>query len=542
MTELLSQGQLDRVKALFLPGEACQAAEVSLDSQVTALASGFLQARSVAEPTCRASLASRFTDSEVPGEGVSPCRYAEWLASEVVPYSNRISSPLSLAHMNQGLPYFMRPLARLVTAMNQNLTKFDASRAMSHCERQALAAMHRLVYDFAGHFYEGHAQNTESTLGVVTSGGTVANLTALWAARNVSLGPRGDFGGVEREGLPSALRHYGATEAVVIGPESMHYSFSKAAGLLGIGERGLVRVPIDSRGRMSLPGLRQAVAASRARGARIIAVVGVAGSTDAGAIDPLSDVADVAEAANAHFHVDAAWGGPLLFSDEHRGRLAGIERADSVTIDGHKQLYLPLGIGLVLFREPHLARAIEKNAHYLSRPGSADLGRRSLEGSRPATALYLHAALNVIGRDGYEALIDDSVRKARRMADLVRARPDFELLAEPDSNVVLYRHLPEAFRMEALSGDLDAAGNRALNRLQEQIHRAQRDAGRTYVSRTTLFNTRYGREVPVVAFRAVIGNPLTCDADVEEVLDDQRSLADFLATGHETANGRGGEP
>jgi glutamate decarboxylase len=409
--------------------------------------------------------------------------------------------------------------------MNQNLTKFDASRALSLCERQALAMMHRLVYDFAGRFYERHAQNSDSTLGVVASGGTVANITALWAARNASLGPRGDFGGVEREALPAALRHYGHADAVVIGPESMHYSFAKAAGLLGIGERGLIRVPTDYRGRMDLAALRETVAACRAQGAHVIAIVGVAGSTDAGAIDPLAEIADIAAEANAHFHVDAAWGGPLLFSNKYRSRLAGIERADSVTIDGHKQLYLPLGIGLVLFRQPQFARAIEKHAHYLSRPGSADLGKRSLEGSRPGKALYLHAALNIIGRDGYAALVNDSIRKVRDLADAIRVRPDFELLMEPDSNVILYRYLPEACRMDVLSGDLGAEQNRALNRLNERVHKAQRQAGRTYVSRTTLFNTPHGRDVPVVAFRAVVANPLTSEADLAAVLDDQRALA-----------------
>jgi glutamate decarboxylase len=516
---------MDRVASLFLPSRATLAAERALDGQTGALITDFLRAKSVAAPADLAALADSFADTEVPGEAVPPARYVEHLAANVVPYSNRIASPRSLAHMNQGLPYFMRPLARLLTAMNQNLTKCDASRALSLCERQALAMMHRLVYDFAGRFYERHIQHSESTLGLVTCGGTVANITALWAARNAALGPRGDFGGIEREGLPAALKHYGYADAVVIGPESMHYSFTKAAGLLGIGERGLIRVPTDYRGRMDLGALRETVATCRTRGAHVIALVGVAGSTDAGAIDPLTEIADIADEANAHFHVDAAWGGPLLFSDEYRSRLAGIERADSVTIDGHKQLYLPLGIGLVLFRQPQFARAIEKHAHYLSRPGSADLGKRSLEGSRPGNVLYLHAALNIIGRDGYATLVDGSIHKVRHMAATICARPEFELLMEPDSNVILYRYLPEAHRMDVLSGDLSAEQNQALNRLNERVHKAQRQAGRTYVSRTTLFSTRYGRDVPVVAFRAVVANPLTSEADVAAVLEDQRTLA-----------------
>lgn len=529
MSATLRTRRTDRVASLFQTTPATLAAERALDKQVGALVTNFLRAETVAAPADLAALAEDFADSEVPGEPVTPDRYVGHLAANVVPYSNRIAAPRSLAHMNQGLPYFMRPLARLLTAMNQNLTKFDASRALSLCERQALAMMHRLVYDCAARFYERHAQNSDSTLGVVTSGGTVANITALWAARNASLGPRGDFGGVEREGLLAALRHHGHADAVVIGPESMHYSFTKAAGLLGIGERGLIRVPTDYRGRMDLAALRETVTACRAKGTHVIAVVGVAGSTDAGAIDPLNEIADVADEANAHFHVDAAWGGPLLFSDQYRSRLAGIERADSVTIDGHKQLYLPLGIGLVLFRQPRFARAIEKHAHYLSRPGSADLGMRSLEGSRPGTALYLHAALNLIGRDGYAALVNDSIRKVRLMADAICVRPEFELLMQPDSNVVLYRYLPEGCRMDVLSGELSAGQNQALNRLNERVHKAQRQAGRTYVSRTTLFNTRYGRGVPVVAFRAVVANPLTSEADLAAVLEDQRALATPLA-------------
>jgi glutamate decarboxylase len=259
-------------------------------------------------------------------------------------------------------------------------------------------------------------------------------------------------------------------------------------------------------------------------------VVGVAGSTDAGAIDPLAEQAAVAHAAKVHFHVDAAWGGPLLFSEEHRGRLAGIERADSVTIDGHKQLYLPLGLGLLLLRDPHAARVIEKQAHYLSRPGSADLGRRSLEGSRPGNALFLHAGLHIFGRKGYAALVEESIRKAAWLADRIKDLADFELLADPDSNIVLYRYVPEAWRDRLLGGDLTPVDHEALNRFNERLHKAQRRAGRTHVSRTTLFHTRYGRDVPVVALRAVIANPLTTELDLEAVLQDQQALAQGLAS------------
>src|SRR5262245_43190589 len=515
---------------LFAPTREAAAAEAEIDEVISDLIEDFLDGEDVSTPADPAALARRFLASEVPAGSLRPERYLEVLREGVMPYADRIASPRCLAHMNQGLPWFMRPLARLVAAMNQNLTKADASRALTLCERQALAMMHRLVFGCRDDFYNRHAGDRESTLGIVTSGGTLANLTALWCARNAALGPCGDFRGIECEGLPAALRFYGRREAVIIGPESMHYSFAKAAGLLGLGEQGLVRVPLDGRGRIDVRALRATVAACQTRGAHILALVGVAGSTDAGAIDPLAELADVAREAKVHFHVDAAWGGPLLFSAKLRGRLAGIERADSVTIDGHKQMYLPLGIGLLLLRDPHAARAIEKRAHYLSRPGSADLGRRSLEGSRPGTSLFLHAGLHVFGRKGYAALVEESLRKASWLIDRIKDLPDFELLADPDSNIVLYRCVPAAWRDRLLGGDLTPADHQALNRFNERLHKAQRRAGRTYVSRTTLFHTRHGRDVPVVALRAVIANPMTTEADLAAVLKDQQALARRLAS------------
>ncbi|MHC5832804.1 MAG: pyridoxal-dependent decarboxylase, partial [Nostoc sp.] len=95
-------------------------------------------------------------------------------------------------------------------------------------------------------------------------------------------------------------------------------------------------------------------------------------TTDSGGVDYLAEIADITQEAHVHFHVDAAWGGPLIFSQQHRHKLAGIERADSVTIDGHKQLYLPIGIGMVFFRDPYKAEAIEKQASYTMRKGSFD--------------------------------------------------------------------------------------------------------------------------------------------------------------------------
>src|SRR5262249_8715809 len=158
------------------------------------------------------------------------------------------------------------------------------------------------------------------------------------------------FGGIEPEGLPAALRYYDCAGAVVVGSELLHYSFDKAMSLAGFGTRNLVRVPVDANHRLDVDALERSLADLRRSRQKVIAIVGVAGPTDCGSIDPLRRIARIASREGIHFHVDAAWGGPLLFSARRRGMLAGIELADTVTIDGHKQMHLPIGTSMLLLR------------------------------------------------------------------------------------------------------------------------------------------------------------------------------------------------
>ena len=239
----------------------------------------------------------------------------------------------------------------------------------------------------------------------------------------------------------------------------------------------------------------------------------------------MSEIAEVAGEAGVHFHVDAAWAGPLLFSRRHKHQLTGIEQADSVTIDGHKQFYVPMGLGMCIFRGPQLAKSIEKEARYIARPNSVDLGKRALEGSRPGTVLFLHAALHIIGHSGYEILLDEGIRKTRYLADTILSRPEFELLLEPTINILVYRYLPEQYRKLAASHLLSDSDNDAIDNFNVLLQKAQRQAGYSFVSRTVISSTRYGTGKPMVALRAVIANPLTTESDVDEVLLDQLGIA-----------------
>lgn len=518
----------EQVMRFFAFSDEALSLEGEIEARISACILDFLCATNVSSDIELPALAERFVDSTISAEPGDIGSYLESLRDNVVAHSIRMASPRYLAHMNSALPSFVRPLSKLMTAMNQNMVKMESSKAVSLYERQAMAMMHRLVYDGPEDFYRQHIQRSGSTLGSIVSDGTLANITALWCARNASFAPKDGFRGIEQEGLPAALECYGYRGAVILGSTCMHYSFEKAADILGIGAHHVIHVPTDDHDRLDVHALRRVIAECRSKNLRIMAIVGIAGTTTTGVVDPLAEMAEIAHAANTYFHVDAAWGGPLLFSERHRHLLAGIELADSVTIDGHKQLYLPIGLGMVLLRDPQLAQIIEKQTHYILRERSVDLGKRTLEGSRACMALFLHTALHCIGRKGYAWLMDEGIRKAQYMASSIRAWSEFELLAEPETNILLYRYLPEPWRGHVAREHFTEVDNDAINQVNERLQKVQRQAGHSLVSRTLVHIPRYGRDVPLVALRAVVANPRTTEADIDAVLDEQVKIASGL--------------
>jgi glutamate decarboxylase len=412
----------------------------------------------------------------MPREPVPAADYYRRLADEALPAAAPVFSPRCMAHMTSVVPEVLWPAAELVVALNQNMVKRDASGVFTLIERQTVGALHRLVYERPDSFYDSHIQCDDSTLGIVTSGGTASNLSALWIARNRALGPEGGFPGVERAGLAAALTHHGCSRAVIVGSRLLHYSFEKAASVLGLGSDACVTVPLDADRRIRLDALADTLAACRARGERVIALIGIAGATECGTIDPLGPMADLAAAEGIWFHVDAAWGGPLLFSARHASKLDGIARADSVAFDGHKQVHLPIGSGVLLLGDPHAAAVIEKRAHYMLQESSGDLGMRSLDGSRPCSALLMHAALHLVGPRGYEQLIDRSIENARFMASNIERRRGFELLVRPHTNIVLYRLMPPAWRDAACSGLLTIEQHELISDVNSAVQRSRRCA------------------------------------------------------------------
>jgi glutamate decarboxylase len=237
-------------------------------------------------------------------------------------------------------------------------------------------------------------------------------------------------------------------------------------------------------------------------------------------------MAEIAQQYGAHFHVDAAWGGATLLSNKYRPLLKGIELADSVTIDAHKQMYVPMGAGLVVFKNPASVAAIEHHAEYILRKGSKDLGSHTLEGSRPGMAMLVYAALHVISRPGYEMLINTSIEKAQYFAELITQHEDFELITAPELCLLTYRYNPAS--VQALLANADDAQQETINiildKLTKFIQKRQRENGKSFVSRTRIEVKKYqGRKTLV--FRVVLANPLTSKTILQDVLTEQMQLA-----------------
>jgi len=446
------------------------------------------------------------------------------IIENIAPHAVNVASPYFVGHMTSAIPFFMVHLQTITAALNQNVVKIETSKIVSIIERQVLAKLHRLIYGNSQDFYDRHIQAPESTMGGFLDDGTLANLTAMWVARNRCFPAAEGFAGIETEGVAAAMRARGIDRSVILVSALAHYSLRKAGGVLGIGSGNVIPVPSDGDSRMNPAKLHDMIRRLKVEEprTRILAVVGIAGATETGTVDPLASIAKICADEKIHFHVDAAWGGPTLLSDKYRGLLDGIAQADSVTIDGHKQFYMPMGCGMVFFKDPTMMDLIAYHAAYINRPGSVDLGIRSLEGSRPAASLVLGSALEIMGSRGYGLLIEHGIETARAFADEINRRPLFELVTAPELNILTYRIVPEKIkrRWPAASSVEKARLVRQLNDLNIAVQRIQREAGNSFVSRTTL--THQGARA--VVLRAVIMNPMTHIDILAEILDEQEKI------------------
>ncbi|MGL1956489.1 MAG: putative pyridoxal-dependent aspartate 1-decarboxylase [Colwellia sp.] len=539
-----SQESLYRI---FTVAEAPDSTLGLIEQEMSQNLAGFLNNHIVASKNALSDIEQDFINAHIPEDPVFVSDHMSHLLDKLVAQSVHTASPSFIGHMTSALPSFILPLSKLMVGLNQNLVKVETSKAFTPLERQVLGMLHNLVYEGDDAFYQQWMHSANHSLGAFCSGGTVANITALWVVRNKLLKADGDFLGVTRAGLFSALQHYGYQGLVVLVSERGHYSLKKSADVLGIGQDSVIAIATDENNKIDCEKLAEKCQQLAAQNIKVLAIVGVAGTTETGNIDPLDKMADIAEQYQCYFHVDAAWGGATLLSNKHRPLLKGIERADSVTIDAHKQMYVPMGAGVVMFKDPSSVADIEHHAEYILRKGSKDLGSHTLEGSRPGMAMLVYASLHIISRQGYEMLINQAIEKAEYFADIINQHDNFELITKPELCLLTYRYAPKGIQQLLAHSDVETQTsiNLLLGKLTKFIQKRQREDGRSFVSRTRIEVARYGGE-KIIVFRVVLANPLTSKEILHDILAEQCELAQesetFLpkilaAVGIKTSNG-----
>ena len=380
-----------------------------------------------------------------------------------------------------------------VAALNQSLDSWDQSPAAGEIEAQVVHTLTRAV---------GYP---DAATGVLTSGGTESNLMGLLLARDEMLRRRFDAD-PDLDGVPAVA----VGRLRVLASDQAHFSIARNAAFLGLGERCVIPVASDEQGRMAVPALADALAAVAARDEIAVAVVGTAGTTDLGAIDPLEPIAGLAARYGAWFHVDAAYGGGLLLGTETDARLNGLALADSATLDLHKLGWQPVPAGVFLVKRAASLRTLEKRVAYLNsaddeQAGYPSLLGRSLRTTRRADAVKIAAAFQSLGREGFQRMLDRCRQLTRHAAEAVRAHPELELTAEPQLTTVLFRYLPPD------PGDADRV-NGALRRLLLE-------AGQAVLGRTELARERPGTAPGTVRLKLTLLNPHTTEAQIDALVD-----------------------
>jgi L-2,4-diaminobutyrate decarboxylase len=434
-----------------------------------------------------ATLADQFEEPIIPENGTGLDTAIDEAADNVLRHSVTTSDPRCAAHLQ--CPPMIPGLAAeaMLTATNQSLDSFDQAPAATVLEQRVVDALCELF------------ELPDSADGVFTSGGTQSNFQALLLARDRYC--HREFGqDVQATGLPSA-----ADSLRVLCSENSHFTGKQAAHHLGLGEDALVTVPTDHEGRMDLDALDATLADLEAQKGEPFALLGTAGTTDFGSIDPLNGLADRAADHDLWFHVDAAYGGALALTDDHDALLDGIERADSIAVDFHKLFYQPISCGAFLLRDGDDFEWMARNAAYLNpeehdEAGVPNLVSKSVQTTRRFDALKPYVAFRALGRKGMATLVDETLELADGAASLLDSADDFELLGEPTLNTVVFRYRPR-----------ERMNDRAVSRLNATVrHRLLYD-GRAVVARTEIEG--------VTSLKFTLLNPTATLDDVAAMLE-----------------------
>ena len=471
-----------------------------------------LRDRRLAPDTTSGEIRAAF-DPALPEQGVGFASALHEFEHRLLPFTRHNGHPRMFGYVQSPGVAAANLADLLASTLNANCTAWRSAPGPVEIERLAIGWIRQMV------------GADPAADGLFVSGGSMANLSALAAARLLKAPI--DLARLGAQALPRAMRLY-------VSPET-HHSVAKAATLLGLGHDHVREVPVDRGLGMRSDALDAMIEEDRRAGHQPFCVVGTAGTVGTGAIDPLDAIADIAERHGLWFHVDASYGGFATLAPAVRPHLAALSRADSIALDPHKWLYLPLDCGCVLYRDPAAARAaFAHDAEYTRVMDSAPaesfvFWEYGPELSRRFRALKVWMLLRAVGLAPLRAAVEKDLACAAALAATVDASDDFERLAPVELSIVCFRHLPAAARraLDAAPTTEREGVERRLDAWNERLLVALQRDGSSYLSNAAV----HGR----FALRACIMNHRTTLADMDMLLADLRrvaaSLGDFQNAG-----------
>jgi L-2,4-diaminobutyrate decarboxylase len=425
-------------------------------------------------------------------DGDDPLTVLEEVKKKIVKNSIHVSHPTSIGHLH--CPPLIPAVAAelIIGVLNQSMDSWDQSSSATYLEEQLI----QWVSEKLG------LSNTAD--GTFTSGGTQSNYMGLLLARDHFCDKKWSWN-VKMKGLPPE-----AGKMRILCSEDAHFTVKKSAFQLGIGEQAVVTIETDHNKKMNANVLNEEINRLKSEGLFPMCVVATAGTTDFGSIDPIQDIAVITERNGLWLHVDAAYGGALMLSKKHSNKLAGIEQADSITIDFHKQFYQPISCGAFFVKNKENFRYVEHHAEYLNpendeEDGLVHLVSKSVQTTRRFDALKLFMSLRIVGEKNFASMIDYTLHLAEQTVKVMNQKDTFEVCnMHPEINAVVF-----CYRND----DLEERDN-----INTFIYKKLLHTGTALVAKTKV----KGR----VFLKFTLLNPRTTIVDIEDIL---HSISQFAA-------------
>lgn len=410
---------------------------------------------------------------DIPISGQEISKVMEEIQDVIVDHSLWISHPSAMAHLH--CPSLLPSIAAemLIGALNQSMDSWDQSPSATYIEKELVKFFTQKI---------GYSSEAD---GVFTSGGTQSNYMGLLLARNKACEMYFNVN-VHQKGLP-----YEANKLRILCSEHAHFTVQQSAAQLGLGANAVVTVSTDERQKLLIDDARDKIEKLRREGKIPFLIVSTAGTTDFGSIDHISEAARLAENEGLWLHVDAAYGGALLFSHQYLSLLDGLHLADSITIDFHKLYYQSISCGAFFVKNKRDFCRIAYHADYLNpkedqEKGIVHLVEKSIQTTRRFDALKLWMTFKLLGTDLLGQMIDYTIDLAKQTAHFMQKEPCFDVFVYPELNVILFRYLPSYTKERTDVNELNRKIHQALFETGELIVAKTKQCGKIYLKCTML--------------------------------------------------------